>query len=358
MQVQYLTAADCAERTGLTVRALRLYEQYGLISPGRSAGGWRQYGPQDLVRLNSICVLKATGLSLVQIRDLLRSAPGEPVARQLFQIQLGTCQTRIADAQRGLEIIERALTRLDRHEPLSVDELCGVIRNVAQIPDQPSNDPLQAEEAFVDPAALDSYAGLYQAGDFGFWRIYREGEGLFAQPTDRQPFELHPTGEAEFELGGYGAFFRFRRNDRNDIDTLVIHTQGSDWTARRIDAAVAEELRAKLATRVQAQKPLPGSEAALRRLLDGIAREEPNYDEMSPQLAYLIRTQLPQLRATASLFGRVESVAFQGVGSQGYDNFDVRRERGSERYRILLSSDGKIANAQIVPMNAPVSLGP
>ena len=36
-----LTAAECAVRTGLTVRALRVYEEYGLIAPKRTAGGWR-----------------------------------------------------------------------------------------------------------------------------------------------------------------------------------------------------------------------------------------------------------------------------------------------------------------------------
>ena len=36
---EWLTAAECALRTGLTVRALRVYENYGLITPGRSAAG-------------------------------------------------------------------------------------------------------------------------------------------------------------------------------------------------------------------------------------------------------------------------------------------------------------------------------
>jgi hypothetical protein len=33
--MEWLTAAECALRTGLTVRALRVYENYGLITPGR-----------------------------------------------------------------------------------------------------------------------------------------------------------------------------------------------------------------------------------------------------------------------------------------------------------------------------------
>jgi DNA-binding transcriptional MerR regulator len=57
-ETKFLTIAECACRTALTIRALRLYEDYGLITPGRSPGGWRQYGPGDLVRLNMIILLK------------------------------------------------------------------------------------------------------------------------------------------------------------------------------------------------------------------------------------------------------------------------------------------------------------
>jgi hypothetical protein len=34
------------------------------------------------------------------------------------------------------------------------------------------------------------------------------------------------------------------------------------------------------------------------------------------------------------------------------------REHGSERYRIMLGSDGKIHGASVVPVEGPVSLGP
>jgi DNA-binding transcriptional MerR regulator len=36
-----MTAAECARRTGLTIRALRIYERRGLIRPARSAKGSR-----------------------------------------------------------------------------------------------------------------------------------------------------------------------------------------------------------------------------------------------------------------------------------------------------------------------------
>ena len=59
-----LTAQECAERIGLSVRTLRLYEQHGLISPRRTAKQWRLYGSGEIARLNEILALKTLGLSL------------------------------------------------------------------------------------------------------------------------------------------------------------------------------------------------------------------------------------------------------------------------------------------------------
>jgi DNA-binding transcriptional MerR regulator len=43
-----LTAADCARRTGLTVRALRVYEARDFIRPVRTEKGWRLYSRKDI----------------------------------------------------------------------------------------------------------------------------------------------------------------------------------------------------------------------------------------------------------------------------------------------------------------------
>lgn len=42
---QFLNPSEAARRLGVSAKALRLYEQYGLIKPIRSAAGWRTYFP-------------------------------------------------------------------------------------------------------------------------------------------------------------------------------------------------------------------------------------------------------------------------------------------------------------------------
>jgi len=66
-----LTIRKVCERTGLSPRTVRYYEELGLL-PGvrRRAAGRRVYGADELERLRFIQRLKALGLALAEIRDL------------------------------------------------------------------------------------------------------------------------------------------------------------------------------------------------------------------------------------------------------------------------------------------------
>jgi DNA-binding transcriptional MerR regulator len=125
-QEEYLTAAECAARTGLTVRALRVYERYGLIAPPRTAGSWRLYGPEELMRLNTIRVLKAAGLTLAQIRASLRE--DDPPA-MFLGAQIDRWKAKAEAAERGRRIAEAAMQRINADQAPSIDELCELIRS-------------------------------------------------------------------------------------------------------------------------------------------------------------------------------------------------------------------------------------
>lgn len=68
---QYLNPADAARRLGVSAKALRLYEQRGLITPLRTAAGWRAYGPEQMTRAAEIAALRALGFSLAQVARVL-----------------------------------------------------------------------------------------------------------------------------------------------------------------------------------------------------------------------------------------------------------------------------------------------
>ena len=68
---QFLSPSEAARRLGISAKALRLYEQRGLIAPGRTAAGWRAYGPDEMARGAEIAALRELGLSLSQVGHVL-----------------------------------------------------------------------------------------------------------------------------------------------------------------------------------------------------------------------------------------------------------------------------------------------
>lgn len=67
----FLNPAEAARRLGVSAKALRLYEQRGLVTPPRSEAGWRAYGPREMARAGEIAALRALGLSLAQVARVL-----------------------------------------------------------------------------------------------------------------------------------------------------------------------------------------------------------------------------------------------------------------------------------------------
>ncbi len=72
---RFLNPSQAARRLGVSVKALRLYEQRGLVTPARTAAGWRAYGPDEMARAGEIVALRALGLSLAQVARVLAGDP-------------------------------------------------------------------------------------------------------------------------------------------------------------------------------------------------------------------------------------------------------------------------------------------
>ena len=65
------TITEVCERTGLSARTVRYYEEIRLLPDvRRRSNGRRVYGADDLERLGFVSRLKALGLSLAEIREL------------------------------------------------------------------------------------------------------------------------------------------------------------------------------------------------------------------------------------------------------------------------------------------------
>ena len=67
----FLSPSEAAQQLGVSPKALRLYEQRGLVAPVRTGIGWRAYGVGEMARAAEVVALRALGLSLAQIARVL-----------------------------------------------------------------------------------------------------------------------------------------------------------------------------------------------------------------------------------------------------------------------------------------------
>ena len=339
--LEWLSAAECASRTGLTVRALRVYENYGLISPERSAAGWRRYGARELLRLNEIGLLKVLGLTLNQILDLTRR-PSPPSLRQLLELQRGSWKHRRAEAERGQAVVEAALAQLQTGASLSVEELCSLIRSFEMTTSTAEALPT-AEDPGPEAATLDRFVGHYlRKRAPGLSTITRKGSRLVLQPIGQLPLELEQTGETDFALPKFDLVLCFEQVEDGHARQLVIWQRGVALRLKRTDAETAKAIRQSIADRIRDRRPMAGGETALRRLLDQGRAGNPDFDQMSPEFAQIARQQRSYWQIVGQYFGATVSIEFLRVSDQGWDIYQVQHENDVHQYRIALGDDGKV----------------
>jgi MerR family transcriptional regulator, redox-sensitive transcriptional activator SoxR len=72
---EHLSIGEVAERTGVSVSALRFYEAEGMVTPTRTPGGQRRFARDALRRIAFIRVAQRVGLTLDEIRGALATLP-------------------------------------------------------------------------------------------------------------------------------------------------------------------------------------------------------------------------------------------------------------------------------------------
>lgn len=72
---QFLNASEAARQLGVSSKALRLYEERGLLLPHRTEAGWRAYGPEVMRRAAEVVALRELGFSLTQVQRVLAGDP-------------------------------------------------------------------------------------------------------------------------------------------------------------------------------------------------------------------------------------------------------------------------------------------
>jgi hypothetical protein len=192
-------------------------------------------------------------------------------------------------------------------------------------------------------AKYDAYIGDYQLGPYLVVTVTREGNQMFAQAGDQPFMELAPESDTKFVVKNIsGVGISFVKDAKGAVTGAIVHQGLGNTQAPLITPTQAQGIRDALAKRVEEQIPFPGSEAALVRHLEGIRSGKPIYDQMTPELAAVVRGAAAQGQALLAQLGAVQSITFKSVIANGADMFEVIYENGATQYGIGLAADGKI----------------
>lgn len=124
-----LKIGEIADRAGVTVRALRHYDEIGLLRPTtRSRAGYRLYSRADLERLTGIVALRAAGLSLPEVGDAL-DGPGFTL-KQCIERHLEQLDQRMLQQARARQRLLAIVNELEDGQASSVEQLTRILEVV------------------------------------------------------------------------------------------------------------------------------------------------------------------------------------------------------------------------------------
>lgn len=350
----WLTAAQCAGRIGITVRALRLYEQTGLIRPPRTGKNWRLYGAREIARLNEILALKRLGLSLQDIARLLAGHATD--LDRMLAMQNLSLQEQLIRTQRSLAIIDALRAKIAAGDILSIDELLKLAKDTNMT--DTSADAIawrryeQARprtEQKIDPALYADYAGFYLLDTLGYVITEKDGR-LFSRLTGQAELEIFPEDIDRFFYKAVQAQLTFTRDPSSIVSGLVLHQNGYEQEAPRVDESIVTELEEALAERIRDKRPVENSKALLREVIEQHQRGEPDYERMAPPLAALAREQSDMIKADLDRMGPLKDLSFKGVTAEGWDVYDVSFDYGNLEWSFILAADGKFSGMFIRPI--------
>jgi DNA-binding transcriptional MerR regulator len=110
--VDVLGPSEAARHLGISAKALRIYEERGLLRPTRSATGWRAYGPDDVRRAAEIVALRSLGFSLSQVERVLSGvAEGLEPALGALQARLELEFDQLSQRLEKISALRRALAQ-------------------------------------------------------------------------------------------------------------------------------------------------------------------------------------------------------------------------------------------------------
>lgn len=119
------TVGEVAQTLEITVRMLHHWESQGLIEPSeRSWSNYRLYTPADVDRIQQILIYRATGMKLVEIKDLLVSGASNLDHLQRQRKSLIEQQSQLSEMVKAIDLL---IGKEMENEKLSLDQIGDIL---------------------------------------------------------------------------------------------------------------------------------------------------------------------------------------------------------------------------------------
>lgn len=124
--MKYYQIKKLSKLTSTTVRTLQYYDEIDLLKPSkRSLSGYRLYSENDLLRLQQIITLKYLGLSLTDIKDIIKS-PNFNILKSL-RLQAQILSDKAAKIQEASKLLRYIATQIEAGQAINWESTAVII---------------------------------------------------------------------------------------------------------------------------------------------------------------------------------------------------------------------------------------
>ena len=200
-----MTSGEIASKAGISQKALRLYDEKGLLKPtAYSEKNYRLYDEDSLIILEKIIALKHVGFSLEEIKDNLKNSDNKSIPG-ILQNQVEMMEQKIRELQKAVKCIRAVLARTGGKPDW--DDVADIIKKM--VVDQGADERhMYAVSHTAD--GLDWYEKIYGSLDFkendrvldlgcGYAKIWRNNWLRIPQNFLVDGYDLHESWAEDFE---------------------------------------------------------------------------------------------------------------------------------------------------------------
>ncbi len=200
MDSRRYSVKEVSERSGVSVRALRLWDEMGLVVPERLANGYRSYTGADLERLRRLLIFRACGMELKEIAFLLDADEAEVDCALRQQLRL--LHERERDLACLIGTVEETLEGLEEGRDMTDEEKFEQMKRQA-VAENEERYGVEVRKRWGKEAADEANARVL-AMDEGTWDYLKEleqaiisqltcamQEGDVASPAAQELVRLH-----------------------------------------------------------------------------------------------------------------------------------------------------------------------